>query len=216
MAWLPLTSTTVEPARLDMARWATGGIILSSVATRYQLGLVFHAGSLIVPLSASTPHGTWESAMNAALSASTSAANEAAKLRLVEEQIAVLRGQDRRNGRAGRRILDERRHGLALVRSKGGDIHKPRNLRIVAGFGDHRSAIRVANENRRPVLRSKNALGSRHIVLQRYRRVLDDADVVTVLLQDLVDALPAGAVHKATVDQNDVHTLPSLFRLRQL
>src|SRR6266568_1696596 len=59
---------TVEPVRLDMKRWAGGGIILSSVATRYQLGLVFHAGSLIVPLRAPTPHGTWESAMNAAFS----------------------------------------------------------------------------------------------------------------------------------------------------
>ena len=27
MAWLPLASTTVNPARLDMARCATGGII---------------------------------------------------------------------------------------------------------------------------------------------------------------------------------------------
>ena len=43
------TSTTVEPARFDITRWAAGGIILSSVATRYQLGLVFHAGSVIVP-----------------------------------------------------------------------------------------------------------------------------------------------------------------------
>jgi hypothetical protein len=57
-AWLPLTSTTVEPARLDMNCCAGGGIILSSVATRYQLGLVFHAGSLIAPLSASSPQGT--------------------------------------------------------------------------------------------------------------------------------------------------------------
>src|SRR5262245_42108127 len=77
MAWLPLTSVTVAPARLDIARWASGGIILSSVATRYQLGLAFHAGSLTGPLSASTPHGTWESAMNAAASAVTSAAKEA-------------------------------------------------------------------------------------------------------------------------------------------
>src|SRR5229473_2942275 len=53
-AWLPLTSTTVEPARLDIARWASGGIILSSVVTKYQLGFVLHAGSLTVPLSAST------------------------------------------------------------------------------------------------------------------------------------------------------------------
>src|SRR5712691_8235280 len=61
-----------------MRRWAAGGIILSSLATRYQLGFLFHAGSLIVPLSASTPHGTCESAMKAAFSASTSAAKEPA------------------------------------------------------------------------------------------------------------------------------------------
>jgi len=58
--WLPLTSTTVEPARLDIARWTSGGIILSSVETRYQLGFVFHAGWLMEPLRASTPHGTCE------------------------------------------------------------------------------------------------------------------------------------------------------------
>src|SRR5437016_11576043 len=82
MAWLPFTSTTVEPARLDMERWASGGIILSSVAIRYQLGLAFHAGSLIWPLRAATPHGTWESAMNAAFSASTSPAKEAGNFAL--------------------------------------------------------------------------------------------------------------------------------------
>src|ERR1700730_426740 len=75
MAWLPLASTTVEPPRLDMKRWA-------SVAIRYQLGLALHAGSLIVPLRAATPHGTCESAMNAAVSASTSAAKEAGNLAL--------------------------------------------------------------------------------------------------------------------------------------
>src|SRR5262252_1515833 len=80
MEWLALASTTVEPARLAIARWASGGIILSSVATRYQLGFAFQAGWVIVPASASTPHGTCESAMNAALSAPTSAANDAANL----------------------------------------------------------------------------------------------------------------------------------------
>src|SRR3954468_15509149 len=55
---------------------AGGGIILSSVAVRYQLGLAFHAASVIEPVSAATAHGTCESAMNAAFSASTSAANE--------------------------------------------------------------------------------------------------------------------------------------------
>src|SRR5258708_35038558 len=82
MEWLPLTSTTVEPARFDMTRWAAGGIILSSVVIKYQLGLVFHAGSLIAPPSAATPHGTCESAMNAAFSALTSPANEAGNFAL--------------------------------------------------------------------------------------------------------------------------------------
>src|ERR1700681_2241250 len=80
--WLALTSTTFDPARLDMTRWASGGIILSSVVIRYQLGFVFQAGSLIVPPSASTPHGTCESAMNAAFSALTSPAKNAGNLAL--------------------------------------------------------------------------------------------------------------------------------------
>src|SRR5882672_224086 len=82
MAWLPLTSTIVELARLAIARWAAAGIIWSSVTTRYQLGLALHAGSVIVPPSAARPQGTWESAMNAAVSGSTSAANEARNLAL--------------------------------------------------------------------------------------------------------------------------------------
>src|SRR6266702_8891960 len=68
---------TVEPARLDMARCAGGGIIRSSVATRYQLGLIRQAGSVIEPPRASTPHGTCASAMNAASAAGTSPANDA-------------------------------------------------------------------------------------------------------------------------------------------
>src|SRR5688572_9802903 len=59
-----------------MPRCASGGIILSSVATRYQLGFVFHDGAVTAPLSASRPHGTWESAMKAAASGATSAAND--------------------------------------------------------------------------------------------------------------------------------------------
>src|SRR5262245_37872355 len=63
-----------------MARCASGGIILSSVATRYQLGFDLQAGSVTAPLSASRPHGTCESAMNDAASALTSAANDSRNL----------------------------------------------------------------------------------------------------------------------------------------
>src|SRR5207245_9460445 len=75
---------------------------------------------------------------------------------------------------------------------------------MVSGFSDYRSPVGMANENCRSVLRCKNSLGNCYVVLQRYRRILDDADAVAVSLQDLVDALPASAVHKATVDENDV------------
>ena len=77
----------------------------SSVATRYQLGLLFQAGLVTAPLSASTPHGTCESAMNAAFFAFESAANDAANFRLVEEQEAVRGG---RIGGTGRRAAGSR------------------------------------------------------------------------------------------------------------
>jgi hypothetical protein len=47
-----------------MARCAGGGIIRSSLATRYQLGFLAQAGSVTAPLSAARPRGTCEFAMN--------------------------------------------------------------------------------------------------------------------------------------------------------
>src|ERR1700683_576212 len=79
-AWLPGVSVTVALARSDMARWAAGGIMWSSVATRYQDGLLRQAGSVTAPFSTSTAVGTWESAMNAASFSGTSAAKDAANL----------------------------------------------------------------------------------------------------------------------------------------
>ena len=40
--WLPGTSVSVAPVRSAIERWAGGGIIRSSVAIRYQLGLCRH------------------------------------------------------------------------------------------------------------------------------------------------------------------------------
>jgi hypothetical protein len=62
----------------------------------------------------------------------------------------------------------------------------------------------VTNKDRRAILRGKDTLGSLYVVCERERWVLDDADVVTLLLEDLVDAFPAGAIHKTTVHQNDI------------
>src|ERR1700694_4716820 len=100
-----------------MNRCASGGIILSSLATRYQLGLVFHAASVTLPFRASSPHGTCDSAMNAAVFGSTSPANAAANLAL-----------------SRRESLDQRSNGLAIVGRKSGDIDERRDLGIVARF----------------------------------------------------------------------------------
>jgi len=64
-----------------MARWATGGIIRSSVVTRYQQGLARQVGWLTWPPRASTPHGTCESARNWASAAGRSPAREPWKFR---------------------------------------------------------------------------------------------------------------------------------------
>jgi transcriptional regulator with GAF, ATPase, and Fis domain len=75
------------------------------------------------------------------------------KLRPIEKQVSVLRRQDWRYRRTGWRVLDRRGHGLALVRSERRDIDKARDVWIVAGFRDHDTAVRMADENRRAALR---------------------------------------------------------------
>src|SRR5580693_7134413 len=71
----------------------------------------------------------------------------------------------------------------------------------------------MADENCRSVLRCKSSLGNCYVVLQRYSRILDDADGVAVSLQDFVDALPSSAIYKPTMDENDVlhGTIPPSF-----
>src|SRR6185312_12628480 len=93
MAWLPAASTTVDSARFDIARCAGGGIILSSVATRYQLGFFRQAGSVTAPFSASRPHGACEFAMKSALSLGKSAAKLAANFSLSRKRNPSLGGR---------------------------------------------------------------------------------------------------------------------------
>src|SRR6266550_7375460 len=61
----------------------------------------------------------------------------------------------------------------------------------------------MPDENYRVSLSSNDALGCGNIVGERYRRILNDRDRVTVLPQNVIDALPTRAVHKPTVDQNN-------------
>src|SRR5213076_2769535 len=118
------------------------------------------------------------------------------------KQKAILRWQYRRHGSARQGILDKRRNRLPVIQRKGGDINKPRDLWIVAGFCNYLSTVGVANENHRTAMRRQNALGYGNIIRERYCRILNDADVVAVLLEDFVDFFPPGAIHEAAVDKH--------------
>jgi hypothetical protein len=61
----------------------------------------------------------------------------------------------------------------------------------------------MTNQHDGPLCASDNEARSGHIVSQRRRWVLNDADVVAVLLENVVDALPTGAVNKAAVYEDD-------------
>src|SRR5947207_15459061 len=88
---------------------------------------------------------------------------------------------------------------------------------MVSGFSDYRSPVGMANENCRSVLRCKNSLGNCYVVLQRYCRILDDADAVAVSLQDLVDALQPAPSTNPPWNKNMVFMAPKpLFQLPRI
>ena len=204
MAWLPLASTTVEPARSDIARWAGGGIIRSSVATRYQLGLIRHAGSVIGATQRSDAPGNLRVGHEPGLLGAQVGGERVVELVAVEEQEPVAWRQDRRDGCSGRRIGDQGVHGLALVRGEGGDIDEGCHVVVRAGLGDDCSTVGVTDEDDRAVLVVQDEPGRGDIALEGQGRVLDDADGESFLDEEVVDPLPAGAVHEAAVDEDHV------------
>jgi hypothetical protein len=132
-----------------MARCAGGGIIRSSVATRYQLGFVRQAASVIDPPRASTPHGTCESARNAASSAGRSPAKDAGNFSRSRKRKPSVSGRIGGTGASG--------GGLAIS--------------VVARFGDHRPAVGVADQDDRPILRVDDPAGGFRVALERQGRV---------------------------------------------
>ncbi len=93
---------------------------------------------------------------------------------------------------------------LALIRGEGGDVDEARHVPVRAGFGDHRAAVRVAHQDHRTALGVDHLAGRRRIAGERQGGVLHDGDVEAVLLEDVVDPAPPGAVHEPAVDQDDV------------
>src|SRR6185436_6978643 len=87
---------------------------------------------------------------------------------------------------------------------EGGNVDESRDFGMPARLSDHHAAVRVTDQDRRTYLLIEDQIGRGHVALQRNGRILDDADVETVLLEDVVEASPARAVNEGAVNQNDV------------
>ena len=102
---------------------------------------------------------------------------------------------------------------LSSIRHVGRDVDQSGNRRIRSRLSNHRSAIAMSDQNAGSILLSEHALGSSHIVFKGGLRFLNDADVVAILNQNIVNAFPAGTICPGTVHQNDVPNA-RLFGLR--
>ena len=77
-------------------------------------------------------------------------------------------------------------------------------MRVVAGFRDHRSAVGMADEDRRAVLEGEHVVGGFNVTLERQRLVLHDAHVEAVRREQVVHPPPPGSVHEPSVAEDDV------------
>ena len=75
-----------------------------------------------------------------------------------------------------------------------GRIHQAGNRWIRARCRNYGSPLAVSDKNARPILLSEDALRGSHILFKRRLRLLDDADVVAVLDENVVNAFPARAI----------------------
>src|ERR1700683_176623 len=99
---------------------------------------------------------------------------------------------------------------LSSVRHVSGDVHQTDDGRVRAGFRDYGSAVAVSYKNAWAVLLSNDTLRSRHVFLKGRLRLLDDADVVAILDENVVNAFPAGTICPGAVDQNNI---PNAMRI---
>jgi hypothetical protein len=71
----------------------------------------------------------------------------------------------------------------------------------------------MSDQNALAILLSNDALRSGDIIFEGSLRLLDDADVVAILDQNVVNAFPAGTICPGSVNQNNIPNA-MLFVLR--
>src|SRR5437867_5392335 len=80
---------------------------------------------------------------------------------------------------------------LASIWHVGSDVHQSGDRWIRPRFGNYRSPVAVSDKNAWSILLSQDALRSGDIFLERRLRLLNDADVVAIFDQNVVNAPPA-------------------------
>src|SRR4029077_9645233 len=96
---------------------------------------------------------------------------------------------------------------LTFIESKCSNIDKRYNVWMIAGFGNNGAAITVAHENYRPAhgvdggLRVLLVIGVRGLGGLRYRHL------VPIILEDVSDGFPTGAIGECSMHQNHVFNM---------
>src|SRR6266436_494121 len=123
----------------------------------------------------------------------------------IEIRVAVRCFLDRvRLARGTRKALSVRCLGLTRVRCVRRDKDEPDDMRVGSGLRNDGATIAVCDQDARAWLQVDDPLGRGHIVLQRGQWLLNEADVIAVPYEDLVDRLPTGAINPGTVNEDDV------------
>jgi hypothetical protein len=73
---------------------------------------------------------------------------------------------------------------------------------VRARLADNRAAVGVPDKDHRFGLLVEDLSSGSVVASQRQRRVLNDGDVIAVCPEDVVDALPTGAVDESAVDKD--------------
>ena len=93
---------------------------------------------------------------------------------------------------------------LSSIWHVGRDVDQTDNQWMSPRFSNYGSPITVSDKNARSILLIKDTLRSGDVFLKGRLRLLNDADVVTILDQNVVNALPAGTICPGTVNQNNI------------
>ena len=103
-----------------------------------------------------------------------------------------------------RQGLFDRRTALTLIERKCGNIDKRRNLWMIAGLCDDGPAITVAHQNHWTVHGVDGRLRVLLVLGVGGLRGLRHRHLVSIILEDVSDGFPTGAVGESTMHQNHV------------